>query len=157
MQNKLPLLGFFILSYLLYRRLFLVRLPKEICSSQDLFSISITLFLCISTFIIACVYLYTFIKFLLNKEDIEPSTNPLIIKIILLYQSKWNPIIVIQNSLLALDIYLKNKIPMYDEHRDYLDLIIVFISKFFCKYDKVFSVMFLLMQNSIICIKTAGY
>lgn len=137
MQNKLALLGLFILSYLLYRRLFLVRLPKHIHPTDDIFILGINLLLCFSTLTMACIYLYSFIKYMRNLEKNEINTNNIIAKLLEISQSKWNIFLLIQNSMLALDIYLKNIIPMYDENRDYLDVIILFIAHYFCKYEKI--------------------
>lgn len=139
-NRNLALLGFFILSYLLYRRLLIVRLPRDILPARDLFIIGVNAFLCISTFVIACVYLYTFFTHPSNKEK---TVNPFLKKIIERYRSKWNPILLIQNSLLALDIYIKNNSPMYDENRDYVDLIVIFISKIICKYQRIFLFLFI--------------
>ena len=143
MPNKLAILGLFIISYLLYRRLFKIRLPQEIIPIQDLVIISIHILLCLSTFGMACISFYIYMKIVLNKEDTRPRTNPIIVKIIEIYQNKWNPLPLFQNSLMELDIYLKNKIPMYDKQRDYLDVVIMYISTFFIKHEKLFLFIFL--------------
>ena len=68
MQNKLPLLGFFIISLLLYRRLFKERLPKEILPTDDLLIIFFNIFLCIGMFFLVCINIY-YLTFYIQKKQ----------------------------------------------------------------------------------------
>jgi len=145
-NRNLALVGLIILSYLIYRRLFKIRLPKEILSTNDIFIICLYLSLCITALILVIINIYLFTKIILNnktKSENNKSNNLILTKITEIFKSKYNPFKIISDSLFALDIYLKNKIPLYDKHRDYLDVVIMLISKQFCKYKKISLFLFI--------------
>lgn len=148
MKNKLTFFGFFILLFIIYRRLFKIQLPREIIPTEDIILVSINIILCISTFILACVNIYMYIKFILKKHE-TPIKNKILQKMIKIFQSKWNPLIIWNTSLHELDVYIKNNIPYYDEHRDYLDVMLIFMGNFFCKFEK--SVLYILILIHILC------
>lgn len=145
MNNFSPLLGSFILSYIIYRRLFKARLPKEICYTDDLTLVFLNCLVLISSIVILLVTIYNYYKIITNN-NYKPITNRLMIKLQMLYNHPNNPLHFWTNSLIALDIAIKNKIPYYDQNRDYLDIILIFISKYFCKYQRM-SINILLLIN----------
>lgn len=65
-------LGFALTSYILYRRVLVIRLPKDLFFIENEFINYRALFICISSIILLCVIIYINITILLNKE---PSDN----------------------------------------------------------------------------------
>lgn len=149
MKNKLPLFGFIILIYLLYRRLLKEHLPKQIVPTDDFLIISYNMCVCAATVALACLNVYSFFKFLSKKEQSE-SNNLIIIKLKKIYESQRNPINLISKSLIAFDIFIKNQI-----NNDFLDKSIMFITHYFCKYKRLFIYSFIfitLIIQSIVSI-----
>lgn len=145
MNKLLPLIGSIILSYLLYKRLFKTRLPREIYTTNDLFIISTNIFLIITSVVLLLLTLYTVFLFIQNKE-VLPTKNKLILKIEELY----NPLHLWTNSLVALDIIVKNKMPYYDHNKTYLDLIIMFFGKTLCKNIIILLTIIIISQSIVI-------
>ena len=100
----LPLIGSLILSYILYRCLFKIRLPREIYTTTAIFIISTIIFLIITSVILLLLTLYTI--FIQNKEVLL-TNNKLILKIKKIYSNAYNQLHLWINSLVALDIIIK--------------------------------------------------
>ena len=152
MNKLLPLIGSIILSYILYRRLFKIRLPREIYTTNDIFIISTNICLIITSVILLLFTLYT--VFIQNKE-VSLTNNKLILKIKKIYNKAYNPLHLWTNSLVALDILIKNKIPYYDHNKTYLDLIIMFLGKTLSKNIKLNIIILLtiiIISQSIVII-----
>lgn len=134
MQNKLlPLLGFFIISLLLYRRIFKERLPKEIVRTDDIVLFMINILLCIGTFFLVCLNVYTLVTFFYSKETKNINENSMFNLLKTCFQKLANQFLFISQSLIAFDIYIKNQIKF-----DYIDKIIMFIMDYFNKYKKFY-------------------
>ena len=136
MNNILPILGFFIVSYIIYNRLFKIRDPRELYYINDLAFMFLNSILLLSSVTILIITIHNYYKLLTNKIN-NQSDSAIVQTLKKLYNSAKNPIHLWASSLIALDIAIKNNIPYYDNHKDYLDVIILYISRIFCKYNKL--------------------
>lgn len=147
MMNKfLSILGSFIVTFIIYNRLFKLRIPRELSHTDNLYVICLNIEILIisSTLLFANLYLYY--KYFTGNTEQKP-VHPIIQKLQQLYNNPKNPIHLWTNSLIAFDMMIKNQIPFYDEHKDYLMVFFTFIGKLFCKHSKtsIFCLLFIII------------
>jgi len=78
------------------------------------------------------IHTYTLYTVFIQNKEVLLTNNKLILKIKKIYSNAYNQLHLWINSLVALDIIIKNKIPYYDHNKTYLDLIIMFWGKTLC-------------------------
>lgn len=113
MKNKFfILLGLSIVSFLIYYRLFKVRLPRELplITNDNFTTISYVyiLLIMISLCLANCFKFYaknTNNDFFLNRKNLVTKT------IIYILENPWNPVNIIKEGLLSLDAAIKNNLP----------------------------------------------
>lgn len=153
MKNKILLLtGIFIITFMLYNRLFCVRIPRnfsEIINSPYYY----LYFLLILGFIIMLVITaFELYKYLLN---IPENTNFIKRKFSIIMEHPYNPIKIISNSILNLDSFIKNSLPPYNELYSYSDIIIIKCAHiFFNKTIKIITIIiiFCIIPQMIVCL-----
>ena len=122
MKNKILLLiGFFMVSFILYNRLFRIRLPKSFLEIYNSPYYNVYILIVISFILLLCLTIIQLYKYLLN---IPVKTNFFIGIFKYWMEHPYNPIQIISKSMISLDAFLKNQMPIYDDHYSYSDFII---------------------------------
>lgn len=146
MMNKiLPFLGIIFISLIFYKRLFQIRLPRNILEINEMYFLFLYMLLFFIQIVIIILLFYSIHKSISNKEK-KSSTS--FLKIKALYESPLNPLNMWLNSLVALDVLIKNNIPLFDNKHTYFEIILFKVGLFCNKYKKQIS---LIILGLIIC------
>lgn len=129
-NNLLIFFGFFLVLLLLWNRLIRTRLPTELNSNLN----KLTIF--IYTFLLVCILIAFFYNILLLLKSSAHKKNAFSILWGKLYLLPYNPLHIINNSLTALDAFIKNNMPIYNAHQSYGDFFIETLGLKCSKYTK---------------------
>jgi hypothetical protein len=142
--------GLIIITFLIYNRVLLKRLPRDIFPE---ITFNITIFY-VLFFIISFTFLilnsYYLLHKLIFKRELRP--NKYLIKFI---AYKWNPLNLISRSLVSLDTFIKNQTPRYNELFSYADYYTLKLGQLLCKYKKYTVLSFVsikVFSEIILCI-----
>lgn len=128
MMNKMfAFLGFIFLSLICYKRLFQIRLPRNILDITEIYFLYLYMLLFFAQIIIIIVLIFSFYKWIFN---IKKTSSILFIKIKQISENPLNPLNMWNNSLIALDVLIKNNIPRFDTKHTYFEIFLFKIGLF---------------------------
>lgn len=136
--------GIFILSFILYNRVFRYREFHTIFEIARVQKIILYGNLCVLMCTLSLLNAKRLYNYFYPKEP-----RKIVKKLLILWNDSRNPFHFWSNSLLELDIFIKNSLPMHDEHMSYGDYILGKISKIILK--KQFITLIIVYGIIIIC------
>lgn len=148
MNKILPFLGIIFISLIFYKRLFQIKLPRNILEIHEIYFLFLYILLFFTQIIIIIVLSYSLYKLIYNKEN---ESSIFLRKIKKIYENPLNPLNMWYNSLVALDVFIKNNMPLFDKKHTYFDIILLKIGLFCNKYKNQMSLIILYL---IICTQT---
>lgn len=124
------LIGFVIVSYIIYSRLFMIRVPRDLYNTLTI--IQVTFYVVILLYFVILL-IYNCYKFI-NKNKSKESSKYINFMLEILQNPK-NPLIFLYDSLVSFDIFIKNNLPQHDIRRNYGHFICEKLNYFLAKKD----------------------
>lgn len=141
------------ISFILYYRLFHKRLPRDLYDDLNFYLICLYFLILVSMFVLLILNIIKLYKKVYKVKTTYKSTY--LDSFLNLLNHKYNPVNLLNKSLITFDAFIKNNTPEYDSHKLYSDHIIEKISIGFSLYPKSsISVLLLLriIPQIIICL-----
>lgn len=151
MMNKI-IIGVLFLLFILYNRLWRLRIPKLFTDMANSPYYLLYVLIIISFILALIINLYQIYVKLLKTND-RPNFITKRLSIIMKHQ--YNPLNILSTGMIALDAFIKNNTPYYDDTYSYSDIIIMKSAYFLfsTKIRTIIVIIFLrLLPQMIICI-----
>lgn len=151
-RNLLIIIGTLLVSIILYARLLKTRIPHDFVMLATGYYYISSMFITISMLILLISNLIILYKIIYSKRQQTSFFTEILQKVI---KHPYNPILLARNSMIELDAFIKNRVPFYDAHQSYVDLLLINLHKIFFNSTLkriLVIIIFRLLPQVIVCI-----